>query len=239
MIVDERLDMSEGVSTVIWLNFELYDPVHVPGAITRSDEITFFHDTDPNTITGFAIKVVNPDEAKVKNATQLGNRTVNYLSARTGVAVRSKRPKIEKQVGNTPQITTTNAPNQQGFDLDASKLLSLFSGNDLLNKKAESYQSGMAALEDNDLVGAVQRFYQVIETSGPPEAGKYKPLRVACSHDKVDDGKAVNALINDFGIRCKIHEPVDFTDPDNWRQLYIHAHALKQVADVHLRKILP
>jgi hypothetical protein len=45
----------------------------------------------------------------------------------------------------------------------------------------------MAALEDHDLVGAVQRFYQVIEESGLTEAEKYKPLRVACSHLKIDD----------------------------------------------------
>ncbi|MGH9989831.1 MAG: hypothetical protein ACREAS_05270, partial [Nitrososphaera sp.] len=75
--------------------------------------------------------------------------------------------------------------------------------------------------------------------SGLPKAAHYKPLRVACSHDKVDDTKAVNALNNDFHIRCTAGKPVDFTNLDNWRQLYNHAHALKRVADDHLRKILP
>ncbi|MDQ3885365.1 MAG: hypothetical protein M3239_07970 [Thermoproteota archaeon] len=239
IVVNEGINISESVSTVIWLNFELYDPVHVPGAITDSDEITFFRDTsDPNTIAGFAIKVKDPDEQKVKDATALGERIVNYLAGKTLVAVRSKRPKIQKQAGNTPQITTTNASNQQGFDLDASKLSSLFSGNDLLNKKVANYQNGMVALEDHDLVGAVQRLYQVIENSGLPEAVQYKPLRVACSHDKVDDPNTINALNNVFGIKCTAGKPVDFTDLDNWQQLYNHAHALKRVADDHLKKII-
>jgi hypothetical protein len=127
VVINEGINISEDVHIVIFLNFELYDPVHVPGAITDSDEITFFRDpSDPKTIIGFAIKVINPDEQKVKDATALGERTVNYLAAVTGVAVRSKRPKIQKQAGNTPQTTTTNASNQQGFDLDASKLPFIF-----------------------------------------------------------------------------------------------------------------
>jgi hypothetical protein len=236
--VEEPMKISEDVSAVIFLNFELYDHVYIGGTIRSSDEITFIHASDAKYITGFTIKVVNPDEKKVKDAIERGDRIVNYLSAKTGLPVRSKRPKIQRQAGNTPQITTTNAPNQQGFDLDASKLPSLFSGNDLLNKKVANYQNGMVALEDNDLVGAVQRLYQVIENSGLPEAAHYKPLRVACSHDKVNDTKAVNALNNDFHIRCTAGKPVDFTNLDNSQQLYNHAHALKRVADDHLRKIL-
>jgi hypothetical protein len=240
-VVNETMNITESVSTVIFLNFELYDRVHVGGAITGSDEITFLRDTsDPNTITGFAIKVRDPDEEKVKSGITLGERTVNFLSALTIRAVRSKRPKIEKQAGNTPQMTTTNTPKQQPqvFNLDATKLSSSFSGNDLLNKKLASYQSGMAALEDSDPEKAVPRFHQVIEKTAPKDAEYYQPLRDACSHVVLDSGKAVIALNNDFKIKCTIHKPVDFTDADNWQQLYIHAHALKQVAGTHIQQIL-
>jgi hypothetical protein len=185
-VVNEGVSISENASAIISLTFELYYPLYIGGAITNSAEITFTPDaSDPKYITGFAIKVLDPNEKKVKSAIKRGKRTVNYLSAMTGVAVRSKRPKIEKQTGDTPQ--TRDTPKERDFDLDASKLTSLLSEEPPLNKKAASYQSGMAALEDHDLVGAVQRFYQVIEESGLTEAEKYKPLRVACSHHKVDD----------------------------------------------------
>lgn len=96
VVINEGINISENVHVVIWLNFELYDPVHVPGGITNSDEITFSRDDSsvPNTTTGFAIKLINPDEQMRKNGITLGERTVNLLCAMKGAAVRSKRPKI-------------------------------------------------------------------------------------------------------------------------------------------------
>jgi hypothetical protein len=215
-VVNEGINMSESVSATLSLTFELYDPLYIGGTITNTGEIMFTQDTsDPKYITGFVITVVNPSKKKVNSAIRLGNRTVNYLSAKTGVAVRSKRPKVEKQAGTTVQ--PTNTPKERDFDLDASKLPSLFSGNPLLNKKVANYQSGMTALEDNDPEKAVPKFHQVIEKSGLKDADYYQPFRDACSHHVLDNGNAVNALIHRFGIKCRIHEPVDFTDPDNWR----------------------
>lgn len=235
-IAEDRMGISEDESATLSLTFELYDPLYIGGAITDSAEITFTPDTsDSKYITGFTIKVVDPDEKKVKNAIKLGNRTVNYLSARTGVAVRSKRPKIEKQVGDTPQTKDTSQ--LQDFDLDASKLTSLLTGKPSRNKKIDNYQSGMTALNDNDLEKAVQRFHQVIERSGLKEAETYAPLRTACSHHRIDKAGTARG-IRGFDIKCTIGKPVDFTDPDNWRQLYIHAHALKRVADAHMKNIL-
>ncbi len=239
-VVNENIGISEDLRVDIFLNFELYDPVHVPGAITDSNQITFFRDpSDPKTITGFSIKVIDPDDQKYKEATALGERIVNLLCAMTGVVVKSKRPKISGKAENMPQITPTNTPNKQGFGLDASTLPSLVSGNELLNKKVESYQRGMAALEDNDPKNAIPAFYQVFEKRGDKTSDYYQSLRDACSHVVLNSANTVNALNNNFNITCTVHNPVDFTNVDNWQQLYKHAHTLKQVADNHLKKILP
>ena len=239
--VNEGVRVSVDVSAVTFLNFELYERLYISGSITNnSSEITFIEDaSDKKYITGFAINVVNLDKKKVKNAIKLGNRTVNYLSAMTGVAVRSKRPKIERQIGDTsPPQTKGTLQQLPNFDLDASKVTSLLSGKPSRNKKIVNYQSGMAAINDNDLEKAVQRFHQVIEKSGLNDAKKYAALRTACSHHRIDvDGTA--KAIRSLGIKCTRGKPVDFTDPDNWQQLYNHAHALKGLADIHMRKILP
>ena len=102
-----------------------------------------------------------------------------------------------------------------------------------LNKRIAGYQSGIAALKDNDLERAVQGFYQVIENSGLKEAEEFKPLRHACSHQRVDRKDTAEA-IRKFGIKCRRHKPVNFADPDNWQQLHIHAHRLKKVSDYHI-----
>ena len=238
-IHEDRVGISESTSAVITLTFDFYDPLYIGGNITNDNNgINFTPDTsDPKRITGFTIKVKDPDQQKVKNQIKLGDMTVNYLSAKAGVAVGSKRPKIETQAGNTPQLP--NAPLQpQVFNLDASKLPCLFSGDLLLIKKLDNYQFGMAALEDNDPEEAVPKLHQVIEESGDKDDEYYKPLRHACSHIVLDNANAVKALNQRFNIQCNVDEPVDFTDPNNWRQLYIYAHALKQVADNHIKKIL-
>ncbi len=106
-----------------------------------------------------------------------------------------------------------------------------------MNKKVANYQSRVTALGDYDPEKAVPRLHQVIEKSGLKEEEKYRPIRVACSHHKVDNPKHVKGL-HDFKIKCRKGEPVDFTDPDNWQQLYNHAHALKQLANAHIKNIL-
>lgn len=235
-VQNEGLDIVENVSVITSLIFELYDRLYIGGTITNSNEITFIQDTsDPKYIIGFAIKVVNPSEKKVKSAVERGDRTINYLSAKTGFAVRSKRPKIEKQIGNKLQTMDTLVI--RDFDLDASKLSSLLTRKSSLNKRIAGYQSGMIALKDNDLERAVQGYYQVIENSGLKEEKQFKPLRHACSHHRID-GKDTAKAIRKFGIKCRRHKPVNFTDPDNWQQLYIHAHRLKEISDAYMRKIL-
>jgi hypothetical protein len=164
-VQNEGVGIAENVSVITSLIFELYDHLYIGGAITNSSEITFTQDTsDPKYIIGFAIKVVNPSEKKIKSAIERGNRTINYLSAKTGFAVRSKQPKIEKQTGNRLQTIDTLVV--RDFDLDASKLSSLLTRKSSLNKRIAGYQSGMTALKDNDLERAVQGYYQVIENSG-------------------------------------------------------------------------
>jgi len=236
----DKVGITNHASVVIHLIFEFYDRLFVGGStITDSADIIFIRDpSDPNYILGVKVRVVNPDKQKYDSAAELGERTVNYLSGKSITPVRSKRPKIEKLGGNIPQIpTSTQQP--QVFNLDASKLPSLFSSDSILIQKAANYQSGMTALEDNDLKKAVPCFYQVIENSLPKVADYYQPLRDSCSHDVLDNDRAVKALNNVFNIKCSLHKPVDFTKVSNWQQLYIHAHALKQVADSHMKKILP
>ena len=149
--------------------------------------------------------------------------------------MRSKRPKIEKQVGNKPQ--TTDTPEVRDFDLDALKMTSLLSGRSPLNKRIAGYQSGMTALKDNDLERSCTGYYQVIENSRLKEEKEFKPLRHACSHQRID-GKHTAEAIRSFSIKCKRHESVNFTNPDNWLQLHIHTHRLKKVADSYIQRIL-
>jgi hypothetical protein len=247
MIVNEDVNYSENVSTVIWLNFELYDRLHVGGNIVNNDnnsnEINFIKDgSDPEYITSFAIKVINPDEQKRKNGIKLGEMTVNYLSAITGVAVRSKRPKIEKHLGDTTPLQTTDTPQQQlpNFNLDASELPSLLSSTSVVfNKRIDNYQGALAALTDYDLEKAMAQFHQVIEDEPKlkQEDEYYMPLRTACDHHRIDHANTAKK-IRDFGIKCKDGEPVDFTDQDNWQQLYVRTLEIKQISDGYIRKIL-
>jgi hypothetical protein len=81
-VQNEDVGIAENVSVITSLIFELYDRLYIGGTITNSSEITFTQDTsDPKYIIGFAIKVVNPSEKKIKDAIERSNRTVNYLSA--------------------------------------------------------------------------------------------------------------------------------------------------------------
>jgi hypothetical protein len=244
MIINERMNITEDVIAVIYLNFELYDRLRIGSNIVNnnnSSEIIFIQDTsDPEFITGFAVKVKNPNEEKRKTGITLGERTVNYLSALTGRAVRSKRPKIEKQLGDTTPLQTTDTPQQlPNFNLDASKLASLLSSTrTIFNKRIDNYQSGLVALTDYDLERAMAQFHQVIEDSElKQEDDYYMPLRNACNHHKIDSVPTANAIRN-LGIKCTTGEPVDFTDQDNWQQLYVHTLTIKQISDGYIRKIL-
>lgn len=71
-IAEDRMGISEDEYATLSLTFELYDPLYIGGAITDSAEITFTPDTsDSKYITGFTIKVVDPDEKKVKTLSSL------------------------------------------------------------------------------------------------------------------------------------------------------------------------
>jgi hypothetical protein len=237
VIINEGMNITEDVSTILSLTFELYYAPHISGAITDSNEITFTRGgSDSRSITAFVVKVRDPSKEKIKRGIELGDRTINYLSAITRSTVRSKRPKIEKRVGSTPQTSTTPLNN---VDLDASKLPSLLSSErPVFNKRIDSYQSGLAALTDYDLEQAMAQFHQVIEESElKQEAEYYKPLRHACDHHRIDGSDTAKAIRN-LGIKCTTGEPVDFTDPDNWQQLYVHIIAVKQLSDGYIRKIL-
>jgi hypothetical protein len=157
---NEGVGISENASAIISLTFELYDRLYIGGTITNSSEIAFSQDTsDPKYITGFAIKVANPSEKKTKSAIEHGEKIVNILSAKTRVAVRSKRPRIERD--NTLKIS--DAPVEQNFDLNASRLSSSLTGKPSRNKKFDSYRRGIAALKENDLENAIRELHKVIE----------------------------------------------------------------------------
>jgi hypothetical protein len=245
--INEGVGIGESVIPVIYLNFELYDRLRIGNNIVNnnnnnSSEIIFIQDpSDVEYITGFAIKVKNPNEEKRKTGITLGERTVNYLSALTGRAVRSKRPKIEKQLGDTTPPQTTDTPQRlPNFNLDASKLASLLlsSTRTIFNKRIDNYQSGLVALTDYDLERAMAQFHQVIEDSElKQEDDYYMPLRNACNNHKIDSVPTANAIRN-LGIKCTTGEPVDFTDQDNWQQLYVHTLAIRQISDGYIRKIL-
>jgi hypothetical protein len=94
------------------------------------------------------------------------------------------------------------------------------------------------AFHNKDYPQAIREFYLIFEYTGCIEEIKYRNLRHAVSHAKIDSPKAVKDLDNNFGIKMKRGVELDLNKPSIKAILYKHTKELRKCVGLYLQEQL-
>lgn len=232
--VKDSITLSNSLSTQGELLFELYGKVFIGGTITNSKNIELIVDTnDKRYLTGFKITVEDTAEETITRAMEQAKRLTNYIGFQTNTVVRHKRPRISKKRNGKTEHTisiSTDAIIVKEIGLDITTLFSLLDSDSPLNQRLAHAQNGLKSLLDNDFPQAIKDFFLVIEGTNLVKEAKYKCLRDAVSHIKLDAKRTLDGLKKEFGIDLKTGEHLNVNDPDIQDLLETEARKLSEIA---------
>ena len=215
-IIEENISVTESVTVVVSLFFELKEKIYIGGKMINAPDIELVPDEDKNYLKGFSIKVHKTDEQTIKDATELANRFSNYLSIITRSPVSHKRPRIRKTQNGKSTTTIqygVDAVLVKKQDLDVSKLSSFLSSDSRLHQHLKQAQEGLKTLLDNNFPDSIRWFFMIIENQNSSDSKKYLPLRNVVSHEELDYDSTINGVAK-FGISMKKGDHLNFNDPD-------------------------
>ncbi|MDQ3969191.1 MAG: hypothetical protein M3275_12445 [Thermoproteota archaeon] len=225
------------------LQFEFDEKIPIYGTITDSEDIEFLRLEENNNtyVTGFEITIKGSTAQKIADAKeQTAPRLTNILSSITGIAINYKPPKIRKiRNGQTfhvvPTPFTMVYSKSVGIDnIDISKLSSLLANESKLNMQLAHAYNGQRAFFSKDFPQAIREFYLVFEYTGRSEEQKYKNLRHAISHVRLDNPDAINDLQINFGIPIQAKQEIDLNDQAIKEILGRHASELRRSVGFYL-----
>ena len=233
-VLNENVEVSDSISISVGRFFEFSEPVWFPNNIINSSKIEIQRDSsDSNKISAFVIHTDGTEEQNI-DAIKTALRIVNYLSLKTGLFIHHKHPKILVDGKIQPESRGTGIgtclTNLHDLDFQNQNFVDLISNDSKNNQLMAHFAAGQRALDDNIYDQAIREFFIVIENNGSVEEAKYKPLRHAVSHDKLDDSIAVQNLNQDFGITMQVGSYLDITDPEVQGILKEEAKNLRQIA---------
>ncbi len=226
--IEENIPISDSVSMVKGVYFELTDPVEIPGLKVNGNDIELHFDTtEKNKLMAFVIWVSGPNLQDNTIAYQKAYRFTNLLTLKTGKIVFHKRPRefVNGRVGQVlKSIGQTSVKNTLvNLNILDNNIQSLLDNDSLLNQQLAHFCNGIKAFDELNFSEAVKEFYQVIENNTPSHLAKYKFLRHGLSHDQLYSQDTINRIQIDFGIIC-VENPsststpkmkyVDISDPE-------------------------
>ena len=242
-VVNETVVIPENVIAITGIYFELADPVAVPGTFTNANDIKLeFDSQNNNMLKAFTIKTKDTSDKEVIYALHRASRLTNYLTFKTGLFVHHKqgRKVINGKIETTPTdvgicflLTTLN-----DLDLTNKDLYNLISNSSKENLQLAHSASGQKALNGENYDEAIREFFLVIENSGITDEAKYKPLRDAVSHERLDNVSTVSTLNANFNLNVRVGGYLDITDPQVEDVLRQEARKIRDIAWYHINRII-
>jgi hypothetical protein len=228
------------------LEFEFNWKVYPGVTITDSENINMTWDEkEKGALTGFQITIKDFTAEKIADAKeQTAPRLANILGSISGEPVSYKPPKIKYirngkvtyGVGNTVTARWCRPISIQNIDI--SKVSSLLNDYSKLYMQLGHAHNGHRAFLNKDYPQAIREYFLIFEYSGRPEETKYRNLRHAVSHAKLDNSLARDDLKNNFGIILQIEEELDVNDPKIKEILYEHTRQFRHSVGLYLQEEL-
>jgi hypothetical protein len=228
------------------LQFEFDGKVYPGVKITDSKDIKMIWDeVEKEALTGFEITIKDSTEEKIIDAReQTAPRLTNILGSRTGNEITYKPPVI-KFIRNG--VTTTFVSSKMRLkwmrpisleSIDIPKLSSLLNNYSRLYMQLAHTHNGHKAFINKDYPQAIREFFLVFEYTGCIEEIKYRNLRHAVSHAKLDSQNAVDDLNNNFGIPLQKGQELDVNDSKIREILYKHTRELRDSVGLYIQEQL-
>lgn len=191
------------------------DKIFIGGNTCSSDEIELIMDSnDKNYLVGFRIRVQEEQEHKAKMLAELkARRLCNLLTFKSNTITEYNAPTISCIEDNTVTIFNTISQTVSvyaGYDLNLNDdtLRSLIDCDMQINQHLYNYQNGLKAFQEKDFSIAIKEFFIIIENQNLYDIKKYRSLRHAVSHEKLNDPNTISEL-NKIGILIKKGDYLD------------------------------
>jgi hypothetical protein len=244
----ENVAISDSVSVVKGVYFELTDPVDISGLKKNGDDIDLRFDTkDKNKLVAFIINVSGRDIQDNTIAYQKAYRFTNLLTLKTGKFVFHKRPRefVNGRIGQVlKSIGQTSIKNTLvNLNILDNTIQSLLDNDSRVNQQLAHFSDGIKAIDELNFSEAVKEFYHVIEYETPSHLKKYKSLRDGLNHAELSHPNTINDIQNDFGIVCKVNTSstltpngkyIDISDPEVQVILEKEANYLRTEVFTHI-----
>jgi hypothetical protein len=229
------------------VRFEFDKKVYPGVKIADSKDIKMIWDkVDKKAPTGFEITIKKSTEKKITKAReQTAPRLTSILGSITGIEITYKEYPTIKIIRNGRTFTAVATTLKSSYlrpislrSIDLSKL------SPLLTKYSKSYMqlghahNGNRAFHNKDYPQAIREFFLIFEYTGCIQEIKYRNLRHAVSHVRIDDSRAINDLKNNFRIKMKAGEELDVNKPRIKAILHKHAGELRHSVGVYLQEQL-
>lgn len=209
----ESVAITDSVSIQLGLYFELAEPVAVPKNFKNSNKVIL--SVNNGMLQSFQI---NSSPEDIIDTIHKANKFVSYLSFKTGLYVSHKHPRkvingkiiIEEKGGISADSLITDL---RALDLTNPKFEEFLSNPDIDYLKLAHFTAAQKAIDQQNWSEAIRELYLTIEDSNIPEKGKYRHLRNAVSHTKIDNPNSPSILKNEFGIDLPRGSSLDILDP--------------------------
>jgi hypothetical protein len=228
------------------LEFEFNEKVYPGVTITDSENIKMIWDkNEEGVLKGFQIIIKDFTDEKITDAEeQTAPRLANVIGSIAGEPVSYRPPKITfirngkitYLVSRTFGFRWLSPISIQNIDL--SKVSSLLTDYSKLYMQLGHAHNGHRAFHNKDYPQAIREYFLIFEKTGRPEAEKYKSLRDAVSHVRIDKPHTINDLKTNFGITMQTGQELDVNDPEIKKGLYNHARTLRNSVGLYLQEQL-
>lgn len=98
--------------------------------------------------------------------------------------------------------------------------------------------NGNRAIHNKDYTQAIREYFLIVEYTGHPMATKYRNLRHAVSHVRLNKKAAIKDLQLNFKLPIKWKKELDVNDPKVKKILQRHAAEFKKDASLYLNNQL-
>jgi hypothetical protein len=95
--------------------------------------------------------------------------------------------------------------------------------------------NGQKAFFRKDYPQAIREYFLIFEYSSLPEEGRYRNLRNAVSHVRLDSSLARDDLRNNFGIDLQIGQELDVDNPQIKQILSNHTQQFRNEVGLYLQ----
>lgn len=232
-------------TSIVQFNFN--KKVYTNVTIIDSKDIKMIWDKkEKNALKGFKITIPkSTDKKRAKVQEETAPRLTNILSSITGIVISYKEPPKVTIIrnGNRTLFVTKTTESRYLKPINLERI-ELSQSSSLLTKYSKLYiqlghaHNGNRAFFNKDYPQAIREFYLIFENTGCIEDIKYRNLRHAVSHVRIDDPRAISDLKNNFGIKMKSGEELDVNKPRIRAILYKHTRKFRDNVGLYLQNQL-